>query len=524
MSDISTFLGIFEGESESTQISEDKPLAALNNEEEFFLQQMKGLKIKRILPKFTPDGIAYGELASLLTYYDSDQMRVLLESLAQNGYIKKINYGTVALCPSCYSPVVMIVLSCPRCGSMKITKKEVIKHRACGYTGYTEDYFDGIDCRCPLCGAVYDPAEYHDPDAEDDAGFTIAESMYECDGCGSVSGKPSVTYNCIKCKTKFQSKDICFENPKGYEMIDQDEMASLREAQQEPVHPGAVEEAIITPDETIDADMEQSESLNEKLLEEEPEQLVFIDEQSFEEPVSLRVPEETQVEEEPGYEEPESMRAPEEPVFDEGESEDFQLEYTETSETQEPGQEPEYLLEEEAIEEPPEPAVEEEKPIQEKKGLFGGLFSKNEKKEKKKPKPVEKKPMRVELEVVQRKETSILLIEENEETAAKILERLERTRLQSVEVRHAFTGRLGLRELRKEHDAIILDTEISDIDPKLILLEMVRWKIDTPIIVICDDEAKLKSYKGYRLSRVEVIDSSEKSLKRVSEIINDVLS
>lgn len=504
MSDISTFLGIFEGESESTQISEGKPLVALNHEEEFFLQQMKDLKIKRILPKFTPDGIAYGELASLLTYYDSDQMRALLEALAQKGYIKKINYGTVALCPSCYSPVVMIVLSCPRCGSMKITKKEVIKHRVCGYTGYSEDFFDGIDCRCPMCGAVYDPNEYHDPDAEEDSDFTIAESMYECDGCGSVSGKPSVTYNCIKCKTKFQSKDICFENPKGYEMIDQEKAASLREERQESVHPEAVENDIIIPGEISKDDIEQLESLKEKLLEEEPEQPV--------------------VAEEPEYEEPESMRVPEEPVLEEGEAEDFQLEYTETSETQEPEQEPEYELDEEDIGTPPEPVVEEERPKQEKKSLFGGLFSKKEKKEKKKPKPVEKKPIRVEREVVRRKEISILLIEQSEETAAKILERLERTRLQNVEVRHAFTGRLGLRELRREHDAIILDTELSDIDPKLILLEMVRWKIETPIIVICGDEAKLKSYKGYRLSRVEFIDSSEKSLKRISAIINDLLS
>lgn len=501
MSDISTFLGIFEGESESTQISEGKPLVALNHEEEFFLQQMKDLKIKRILPKFTPDGIAYGELASLLTYYDSDQMRALLEALAQKGYIKKINYGTVALCPSCYSPVVMIVLSCPRCGSMKITKKEVIKHRVCGYTGYSEDFFDGIDCRCPMCGAVYDPNEYHDPDAEEYSDFTIAESMYECDGCGSVSGKPSVTYNCIKCKTKFQSKDICFENPKGYEMIDQEKAASLREERQESVHPEAVENDIIIPGEISKDDIEQLESLKEKLLEEEPEPPV--------------------VAEEPEYEEPESMRVPEEPVLEEGEAEDFQLEYTETSETQEPEQEPEYELDEEDIGTPPEPVVEEERPKQEKKSLFGGLFSK---KEKKKPKSVEKKPIRVEREVVRRKEISILLIEQSEETAAKILERLERTRLQNVEVRHAFTGRLGLRELRREHDAIILDTELSDIDPKLILLEMVRWKIETPIIVICGDEAKLKSYKGYRLSRVEFIDSSEKSLKRISAIINDLLS
>lgn len=504
MSDISTFLGIFEGESESTQISEGKPLVVLNHEEDFFLQQMKDLKIKRILPKFTPDGVAYGELASLLTYYDSDQMRALLEALAQKGYIKKINYGTVALCPSCYSPVLMIVLSCPRCGSMKITKKEVIKHRVCGYTGYSEDFFDGIDCRCPMCGAVYDPNEYHDPDAEEDSDFTIAESMYECDGCGSVSGKPSVTYNCIKCKTKFQSKDICFENPKGYEMIDQEKAASLREERQESVHPEAVENDIIIPGEISKDDIEQLESLKEKLLEEEPEQPV--------------------VAEEPEYEEPESMRVPEEPVLEEGEAEDFQLEYTETSETQEPEQEPEYELDEEDIGTPPEPVVEEERPKQEKKSLFGGLFSKKEKKEKKKPKPVEKKPIRVEREVVRRKEISILLIEQSEETAAKILERLERTRLQNVEVRHAFTGRLGLRELRREHDAIILDTELSDIDPKLILLEMVRWKIETPIIVICGDEAKLKSYKGYRLSRVEFIDSSEKSLKRISAIINDLLS
>ncbi len=502
MSDISTFLGIFEEESESTQISEGKPLAALNHEEEFFLQQMKDLKIKKVLPKFTPDGIAYGELASLLTYYDYVQMRALLESLAHKGYIKKINYGTVALCPSCYSPVVMIVLSCPRCGFMKITKKEVIKHRACGYTGHAEDFFDGIDSRCPQCGAVYDPAEYHDLDGEDDSGFTLAESMYECDSCGAVSEKPSVTYNCIKCKTKFQSKDICFENPKGYEIIEPDEMASLREERQESLHPGAEVEDTILRVETSKDDIEKLESLKVKLLEEKPEPSVIL--------------------EEPGYEEPESIPVPGEPVSEEREAEDFQLEYTETSETLESEQEPEYGLEEEETDEPPEPAVEEGEPKKKKKGLFGGLFSKKEKKEK--PKPVEKKPMRVEREVVQRRETSILLIEQNEETAAKILERLERTRLQNVEVRHAFTGRLGLRELRREHDAIILDAELDDIDPKLILLEMVRWKIDTPIIVICDDESKLKGYKGYRLSRVEFIDPSEKSMKRISEIINELLT
>jgi CheY-like chemotaxis protein len=529
VSDISTFLGIFEDESESTQVSEGKPLAALNHEEEFFLQQMKDLNIKKVLPKFTPDGITFGELASLLTYYDNDQMRVLLESLSQKGYIKKMNYGTVAMCPSCYSPVVMIVLSCPRCGSMKLTKKEVVKHRACGYTGYAEDYFDGIECRCPLCGAIYDTAEHHDPDAEDDAGFTMAESTYECDDCGSVSGKPSVTYNCIKCKTKFHSKDICFENPKGYEMIDPEKMASMRDARQEAVHPGAVEEEMITPDEAINAEIKHHERLEETHLEEESEQPVIAEEPEYEEPESMHAPEETYLEEEPEqpviaeepeYEEPESMRVPEEPAIEEGEAEDFQLEYTETSETLEP-EEP-GGLEEDDIRTPPEPAVEDEAPKQEKKRLFGGLFSKNEKKGK--PKPVEKKPMRVEREVVHRKETSILLIEQSEETATKILERLERTRLQNVEVRHAFTGRLGLRELRREHDAIILDTELDDIDPKLILLEMVRWKIETPIIVICNDEAKVKSYMGYKLSRVEFIDSSEMSLKRVSAIINDLLS
>ncbi len=285
-------------------------------------------------------------------------------------------------------------------------------------------------------------------------------------------------------------------------MIDPEKLASMREARQEAVHSGAVEEEIITPDETTKAKIKQLERLEETPFEEEPEQPVIA--------------------EEPEHEEPESMRVPEEPVVEEGEAEDFQLEYTETSETQEPEQEPDGI-EEEDIGTSPEPAVEEEGPKQEKKGLFGGLFSKNEKKEKK-PKPVEKKPLRVEREIVRRKETSILLIEQSEETAAKILERLERTRLQNVEVRHAFTGRLGLRELRREHDAIILDTEINDIDPKLILLEMVRWKIETPIIVICGDEAKLKSYKGYKLSRVEFIDSSEKSLKRISAIINDLIS
>lgn len=505
MSDISTFLGIFEDESEDTQIPEGKPLAALNKEEEFFLQQIKDLKVKRILPKFTPDGIAYSELASLLTYYDSDQMRALLESLAQKGYIKKINYGTVALCPSCYSPVVMIVLSCPRCGSMKITKREVIKHRACGYTGYAEDYFDGIDCRCPLCGAEYDPSGFLDPNAEDEAGFTVAESMYECDSCGSASGKPSVTYNCIKCKTKFQSKDICFENPKGYEMIDPGEAAQLDKTRRDEIHL-AIEDDLAETDKA-EAEIVRLDNFKGKSTEEEQEPRGFP--------------------EEPSIEEPDPMLYTDETAYMEGEAEDFQLWDGEPDEAPE-ADEPEAMKEE--PEEPPEPKTEEkllgpeteEEEPEKKKGLFGGLFYKKEKK--KKPRPVEKKPMSVQREVVRRNETSILLIEQDEEKARKILERLERTRLQNVEVRHAFTGRLGLRELRREHDAVILDAELDDIDPKLILLEMARWNIETPIIVICGDPVKLKSYSGYKLSRAEFLDPSEDSMDHISMIINELLA
>ncbi|MBN2336570.1 hypothetical protein JXL21_13510 [Candidatus Bathyarchaeota archaeon] len=524
---ITTFLGIFNDEAEAAQVPEAKPRVQLNPEEEFFLQQLRELGIMRVLPKFTPDGILFGELEPLHTYYNQRQMRVLLESLAEKGHVKKTNFGTVALCPSCFSPVVMILLSCPMCGSLKIRKKEVIKHKACGYAGYAEDYLDGIESRCPQCGAVYDPSVRDEPDVLDKAGFSVGESTYECERCASVTNKPAVTYNCVKCKTKFVAHDIVFENPKGYEVIEPKPAAVKAPATRAapPIQLKEIEKLPEPPSTPKRIPESEPDPIQETALAEpvpEPEPYTAQEEPVFEEPPSIDVTEEP---EPPQIVEP--YEVPEPPQSEENFEDTEQLRGIEPVEEAEQPQDVGYIEEAEPVteptpdvvtEEPQEPEEDEETPEKPKKE---GFFSKLLPKKKPRPKQAEKQ-LHVEREVVRRRETSILLITQEEETANKVVSSLERTKLPSVEVRHAYTGRLGLKELRRRYDAIIIDTELDDVEAKDILSEIIRWNIEAPVIVMCEEERR-GIYKAMKLRSVEFIDYSDSSMKQIPIIVTQFM-
>ena len=478
---LTTVLSDYEGKQ---YVESDKAASPLNPEEEFFLQQLYELGIREVQPKFTPQGIEFNALSCLTTYYEPKEMIRLLESLTEKGSLEKINYGTVALCPACYSPVFMLTLACPRCGSLKVSKKELVKHLGCGHSGYSEEFVEGIHYRCPSCGAQ---ARIGDSTESSGEQFKVSDSLYECEDCGAVSAKALMSFNCIKCKARFTTKDITYENPCGYRVREREHAPTPMD---EPVQQAPIEEPLV--------DSEPAEPAPEPLEEAQaPEPSV--------EPSAPAEPENQRILDTPEYE---ALNEPEERETQEAE---LQMDAAQTTDgDQEEDEKPSV----DAPADEPRPLNVERKP-----GLFSRLLSRGEA-----PQPKPEKPVKVEKEVVPRSEANILLIEAHQYRADRILKALEKTHLKSIEVKHAPNGKLGLKELRQPYDAVILDMNLTDVDPDLIVREISRWKVTTPLIVLTDVDTKATIIDRVDLEDIEELEYSEASVRRLPGMIEKIMN
>jgi len=484
-------------EAQQQYVDPGKTVSHINSEEDFFLQQLKDLGILDVQPKFTSQGIEFNALACLGNYYEPKEMVRLLESLTEKGFMEKINYGTVALCPECFSPVFMLTLACPRCGSLKVSKKELVKHMGCGYSGSSDKFVVGIYYMCPGCGAQ---TKIGDAGGKGQEQFKVSDSIYECEDCGSVSANALTSFNCIKCKTKFAAKDIRYENPCGYRVVEAKPIVP------KPVDVAAQPESEEPPDEHVEGPVKElkvDDPEPEPEPEKEPETFtVTLNLEQLKklndlmEPHELDEPEETEIAIEA---EPLSPAVPKLPP-------ELELE---------PEPEPE-----------PEPQPEKAPPVEEpvtrnverRLGLLDRILPRKET-----PQPKPAKPLKVEKEVLARSEASILLIEEHQYRADRILKALEKTRLKSIEVRHASSGKLGLRELRQPYDAVILDMNLTDVDPDLIVREISRWKVTTPLIVINDVDTSATIIGRVDLSDVKELEYSEAAVRQIPDLLEKML-
>jgi len=466
-------------------VAPEKTVSPANPEEEFFLQQLRELGIRDVQPKFTPQGIEFNALSCLTNYYEPKEMVRLLESLTEKGSLEKINYGTVALCPSCSSPVFMLTLSCPRCGSLKVSKKELVKHLGCGHSGYSEDFVAGIHYKCPSCGAQ---ARIGDVTVEGGEQFKVSDSLYECEDCGSVSAKALMSFNCIKCKARFTAKDIRYENPCGYRVIDKAEPAiGLAD---EPDHTAPTEAPVEAEPEQAEAAPEPAEAEEPELPPEPVEPVQSIG------PRSLDTPE---------YK---ALIEPDDPGTHQSEPQVDEAPATATM--QEEAKEPTVDAPADDIpDEEPQPQKAERKP-----GIIGRLLARGEA-----PQPKPEKPIKIEKEVVPRNEANILLIESHQYRADRILKALEKTRLKSIEVKHAPNGKLGIKELRQSYDVVILDMNLVDMDPDLIVREISRWKITTPLIVLTDADTDSSLLGRLGLEELEELEYSEAAVRQLPGLI-----
>jgi hypothetical protein len=213
-------------------------------------------------------------------------MQMLLDKLAEKGHIQKINYGVTALCPKCQSPVHMRTITCLNCDSSKLQVKHKMTHLGCGFTGYTEEYIDGINLRCPECEEI--PAT---TDLEKlPKTYKIDGPFFYCQECGKSFNTHRTQFNCIQCKTRFYEEETQYENLNGYIIHPSEPKTkeiptmeqSLEEVQEEPEKTVKEEKKEIFDEEKkAEEEKNENDAPEEKHESEDPEKKISIIEKLF---------------------------------------------------------------------------------------------------------------------------------------------------------------------------------------------------------------------------------------------------
>ncbi len=127
----------------------------------------------------------------------------------------------------------------------------------------------------------------------------------------------------------------------------------------------------------------------------------------------------------------------------------------------------------------------------------------------------------VEIKEIEQEEDmcKVLLIVEDHMFYNLIIESLSNSG-DPLEVTYVDDGAYAMKSLRKMYDLIILDTELSTVDPVNLLREMEKWKIKTPLIVLDN------GYLGktvWNLNTVAVLKRKQREIEGITQLVSEIL-
>ncbi len=442
---------------EQLQTSENhgkKTKLDLTVEESFFIELMEKLEPSVINIKYMKDRVQFTKIEQFLNYYCEQEIIQLLESLVAKGRVQKKEKGVVLLCPKCSGHAIMTLLMCPRCGSVKIGKREDLYHAECEYWGPKEEFIEGMLLRCPRCNELLD----EDAPEGTPGYYSISDTNFECQDCGVSVSKNNLKMVCLKCNTKFTSIQTSYLNSVAYNLIPNDQVVLPKPKKRKPM-PLAVEKTAIIEPEKPKKELEQEKKPESALIPTKtgPE---IITESKLEKDIEAK---------------PKKKPEPEKPgnkILQKSISKVSKLLKPKKKRKKKSKPKPkpkpeEFKAPQEVSEEPPkEPEVTKDisEPVVE---------------EKKEPEKTTVK--------------KVLLIVEDITVTEFIIESLEEVKI-AIEVLHVDDGKVALKELRNKFDVIIMDLDLKTIDFKLILSEMEKWEITTPLIPFTDHDLNLEKY------------------------------
>jgi GGDEF domain-containing protein len=157
----------------------------------FIMKTLLEREIERLEPSLDPAsplGHFYPEVAQLIGVKGLD--RVLLERLADEGYLKRRLYNHLRACPTCGGIQLNYRETCPRCGAVDIETSAMIHHFACGHVGPLNAFREGAALVCPKCRKVlrHIGLDYEKP-----------TDHQVCNQCSNIFAEARVQGQCLRC-------------------------------------------------------------------------------------------------------------------------------------------------------------------------------------------------------------------------------------------------------------------------------------------------------------------------------------
>jgi len=154
------------------------------------LQVIKDEGVKEVKPQFTVEyGFIYPD-AEKITGAPHQQVRQILEALADDGILVKDLVDTVLVCPTCSSSQLVLKLRCPNCDSSTLRRGTPIEHMPCGNVDFEEKFKTVAGLICQKCRK---PLKTLGVD------YRKLGLVYKCTLCGEIATVPKRVTICQRC-------------------------------------------------------------------------------------------------------------------------------------------------------------------------------------------------------------------------------------------------------------------------------------------------------------------------------------
>ncbi|MEM4205972.1 MAG: hypothetical protein QXQ43_01685 [Nitrososphaerota archaeon] len=154
--------------------------------------------------------------AERLTSLNSEIVRQLLEELAESGELCRRLSRSLAVCPSCGSIDLQLVLTCSECGSQKVKRGTIYQCINCQTHFLAEEIRGEERKRCLRCG-VERPR------------YVMIGTFYACLNCGSIPVEPVWRAMCRSCGLLFSQEESEILELYSYGLEDHNAYESISE-------------------------------------------------------------------------------------------------------------------------------------------------------------------------------------------------------------------------------------------------------------------------------------------------------
>ncbi len=446
------------------------PPAEVTRSEHIFYKRLLEYEIDEIKPVITESGVEYPALDPFKRIYRLSDVFKLLDSLASKHWIQRCESETVLGCPECGSLQAHAKGNCVKCSSGNVHSEVILEHRLCGFKGYKRHFRKGVDEVCPKCGKLVD-----------DETVQVLGSLFVCEQCTARFNEPKIGFTCEKCGNEYSSGGAKYRILKSYSIsTTQESLPKPRPApRKRRIWPDPFDE----PDEV-----------------EEKEEIISPRPKPEKKGPKLSLP------------------------FDLDEQEDYDVEDTlypvmdeplESVEQQEPEtvnvEEPEIIEPTKVgpeLEEEPEEEIIEDQPAQRR------LRQQNhEKTIRIKPKSSPKK-LRLN---VKKGSYRVMVLSDDHPMVEGLYNAFQiNSRNNDFKIVHHMDSRQLLRSLRRKSDLIVIDNDTTDVNTSDIVEEIVKWGVNTPIILLSSQVKKDAKTHLSKKSIKKILPKNSNGYKKTS--------